>query len=66
MKSKNIGQMYFARQRKLLELERNSTEASQNRKQAIHKRESKIQKLMIFAMVMAFLILINGAVVPPH
>jgi len=66
MKSKNRGQMYFARQRKLLELEGNLTEASQNRKQTVKKREFKIQKLMIFAMVIAFLILINGAVVPPH
>jgi len=66
MKSKNIGRMYFARQRKLLELERSLTRASQRQEQTIKKRESKLQKLMIFAMVMVFLILINGAVIPPH
>jgi len=58
--------MYFARQRKLMGLEGKFTKASRNRKQTIEKKESKMQKFMIFAMVTAFILLINAAVVPPN
>ena len=66
MESRNLRKLYYARQRKLLELEGNFKEVSQNPKQTIKKRESKIQNCMIFAMVTAFIVLINVAVVPPH
>ena len=66
MESRNLRKMYYARQRKLLELEGNFKEASQNPKQTIKKREPRMQKFMLFVMVTAFLILINAAVVPQH
>jgi hypothetical protein len=51
-------QIYFTSQRKLLEMERDLREKSQDRKQATKQSGFNMKKMMIFGMIMTFLALL--------